>query len=112
MQMFPFDKSSCESKLAEFLQNKFFVTARRNKILAKWAGGRLGLNERKLRKYVRKVIFGYVLVPNDRIMVEKILADFKKTDIQMTEDIVLQKLKTIEERIKNKARINRSENPD
>ena len=106
MPMFCFDKSHYdESKLIELLQDEFFTTARRNKILAKWAGGRLGLEGGALGKYVRKVIFGYVLVPNDRIMIEKILADFKKADILMSEDIVVQKLKSTEKRIKNKARM-------
>lgn len=108
MPMFSFDKSSYESKLVDVLQDKFFNTARRNKIVAKWAGGRLGFSGTALTKYVRKIIFGYILIPNDRIMVEKILNDFKNAKIQMTADTIYQKLKSVEIRIRNRTRMNKN----
>ena len=102
MPMFSFDKSSYESRLMELLQDKFFKTARRNKIIAKWAGGRLGYKGITLNKYVKNIIFSYLTVPNDRKMIDKILSDFRKANIHMTEESIRQKIKTVETRIKNK----------
>lgn len=99
MPMFSFDKSSCESRLLDLLQSRFFITARRNKIIAKWAGGRLGYSESTLNKYVRSVVLSYLVTPNDRKMVDRILEDFRKANINISEDVVSQKIKAIEERI-------------
>lgn len=103
MPMFSFNKASYEEKLVDVLQNQFFDLARRNKILAKWAGGRLGLTGAALYMYVKKVILGYIKLPNERVMVERILADFKEAGIPMTGEIVYQKMRSVETRIKNKA---------
>jgi hypothetical protein len=103
--MFSFNKSSCESRLNDILQDKFFKTARRNKILAKWAGGRLGYSGLTLEKYIRNTIFYYLLIPSDRKIISRILSDFKKAGIHTTEGIIRQKIRAIEERIKNKAHL-------
>jgi hypothetical protein len=107
--MFSFDKSSYESRLLELLQDKFFKTAKRNKIIAKWAAGRLGYTQSKLSKYVRGIIFSYLVVPNDRKMVDSILEDFRKANIPMTEETIMQKIKMVEARIKNKAGVKKHE---
>jgi hypothetical protein len=98
--MFSFGKSSYEIKLLNLLQSRFFITARRNKILAKWAGGRLGYKENTLNKYIRSVIWSYLSVPNDQKIIDRILLDFKKAGIKMTEEIINQKIEAIEGRIK------------
>jgi hypothetical protein len=85
--------------LLDLLQSRFFITARRNKIIAKWAGGRLGYSESTLNKYVRSVVLSYLVTPNDRKMVDRILEDFRKANINISEDVVSQKIKAIEERI-------------
>lgn len=103
MPMFSFDKSSYESRLMELLQDKFYKTAQRNKIIAKWAAGRLGYKGLILSKYVKNIIFSYLTVPNERKMIDKILSDFKRANIHMTEEIIKQKIKTVEIRIKNKS---------
>lgn len=104
MAMFSFDKTSYESRLLQLLQDKFFMTARRNKILAKWAGGRLGYTENRLNRYVRSIIFSYLMLPNDRRLVNRILSDFLKARIDMSENIIRQKMRTIEMRIKSRKR--------
>ncbi|MDR1982836.1 MAG: DUF1476 domain-containing protein [Holosporaceae bacterium] len=100
--MFSFGKSSYETKLLNLLQSRFFITARRNKILAKWAGGRLGYKDHALNKYIRSIILSYLTVPNDRKMIDRILSDFKKVGIKMTKETISQKIEAIEERIKAK----------
>jgi hypothetical protein len=102
--MFSFDKSSYESRLLELLQAKFFNVAKRNKIVAKWAAGRLGYKGSELNKYVRGIIFSYLVVPNDRKLIDKIVSDFEKANIRITEQDILQKIKTVEARIKNKSK--------
>jgi hypothetical protein len=103
MPMFSFDKSSCESKLVELLQARFFITARRNKILAKWAGGRLGYRNGALNKYIQELLLFYLATPDDRKMVDRILADFRKAGIKMSEGEVYEKVKSVEERVQAKA---------
>jgi len=100
--MFSLDKRSSESNLLNSLQEKFFTTARRNKILAKWAGGRLGYKDRQLNSYIRKIILSYILIPNERRLIDRIEADFKRAGIDVSKDDIVQKLKSIEERVKNK----------
>jgi hypothetical protein len=39
------------------------------------------------------------MTPNDRRIVDRILADFQKAGIKMSEDTIYQKIKAIEERI-------------
>ncbi|MCR5225482.1 MAG: DUF1476 domain-containing protein [Alphaproteobacteria bacterium] len=106
MPMFSFNKSSYESRILNVLQDKFFITARRNKILAKWAAGRMNYTGAQLSQYVRSVIFAYLIVPNDRKMIEKILADFKSAHINISEEEIKLKIHAIEGRIKNKMRLN------
>jgi hypothetical protein len=98
--LFSFDKPSYEFKLSNLLQSVFFRTARRNKILAKWAGGRLGYKDNILERYVRSIILSYLVTPNDRKIVDRIMSDFQKAGIKMTEETVLQKIRAIEGRIR------------
>ncbi|GHU11962.1 hypothetical protein FACS189449_04580 [Alphaproteobacteria bacterium] len=106
MPMFSFDKSSYESRLLELLQDRFFKTAERNKIVAKWAAGRLGYKGEGLDRYVRNIIFSYLTVPSDSKMIHRILTDFQNEGIKISEDDIRDKIKSIEIRIKNKAEIN------
>ena len=100
MPMFSFNKLSYEDKLLNLLQSGFFMTARRNKILAKWAGGRLGYRDSTLNKYVRSIVFIHVTTSNDKKIIDRILSDFKKADIKISKETIHQKIVAIEERIK------------
>ena len=106
MAMFSFDKSSCEFKLLDLLQDRFFKVAKRNKILGKWAAGRLGLQGSEANSYVRSIILSYIMTPIDRKLVEKIALDFAASKISVTEDVIWKKIKAIETRIDNKAKMN------
>jgi hypothetical protein len=102
MPMFSFDKSSYEAKILDLLQSGFFLVARRNKILAKWAGGRLGYKDAVLEAYVRSVILSYLVTPSDRKIVNRILTDFRSANIKMTEEKIIEKMRSIDSRIKAK----------
>jgi hypothetical protein len=92
-------------KLMKLLQEKFFKTARRNKILAQWAGGRLGYKDTVFSSYVRRKILSYLLSPDDERMISGILDDFRNENISMTEEIIKKKIRAIETRIRNKAEL-------
>lgn len=102
MPMFSVNQSSCESRLKQLLQDNFFRTSWRNKAIAKWAAGRLGYKGDKVNSYVRSFVFSYLLAPNDKKMVGRILADFKNERISITEDEIINKIKSVEERMKSK----------
>lgn len=102
MSKFSLDSMSKESGLLSVLQEKFFATARRNKILAKWAGGRLGYKGSQLNSYVRKVVLSYLLIPNDRRLIDRIEQDFRDAEIEVSRDDIIQKMDTAAVRTKNR----------
>jgi hypothetical protein len=87
------------------LQEKFFKTARRNKILAQWAGGRLGYKDAAFKSYVRRKILTYLLNPDDEKMISGILSDFKRENVAMSEEVIKKKIQAIEMRVKNRAEL-------
>lgn len=102
MAKFSIDRASGESNLLRTLQEKFFATARRNKILAKWAGGRLGYKDAQLTCYIRRIILSYVLLPNDRKLIDRIEADFRAKGIDVPREDIVQKMNVVEGRVKRR----------
>lgn len=102
MAMFSFNQSSCETRLMRLLQGNFFQRSWRNKVIAKWAAGRLGYKGDKMNAYVRNFILLYLVMPNDRKMIDRILYDFRKENIPITEDDIVSKIKSVEKRMKTK----------
>ncbi len=102
MAMFSFNQSSCETRLMRLLQGNFFQRSWRNKEIAKWAAGRLGYKCDKMNAYVRNFIPLYLVMPIDRKMIDRILYDFRKENIPITEDDIVSKIKSVEERMKTK----------
>ena len=103
MPMFFFNQSSCEARLMRLLQGNFFQRSWRNKVIAKWVAGRLGYKGDKMNAYVRNFIFSYLAIPNDRKMIDRILNDFKEENIPITEEDIVSKIKSVEERIRTKS---------
>ena len=103
MPMFSFNQSSCEARLMRLLQENFFQRSWRNKVIAKWVAGRLGYKGDEMNSYVRNFILSCLAVPNDRKMIDRILADFKEESIPITEDDIVNKIKSVEERMRTKA---------
>lgn len=88
-----------ESRMKDFFQKNFLDVARRNKILARWAAGRMGYDREQSDAYVRNVILGYLMSPNDRRMIRKILSDFNDAKVTLSEDDIRAKLAAIELRL-------------
>ncbi len=101
--MFSFNQSSCEARLMRLLQGNFFKRSWRNKVIAKWVAGRLGYKGDKMNSYVRNFIFSYLAMPNDRKMIDRILADFKEENIPIIEDDIVSKIRSVEERMRAKS---------
>lgn len=102
MPMFSFNQLSCETRLMRLLQEKFFQKSWRNKVIAKWVAGRLGYKADKMNAYVRNFILLCLVVPNDRKMIDKILNDFKEKNIPITEDDIVSKIRSVEDRMRTK----------
>ncbi|MDR1362345.1 MAG: DUF1476 domain-containing protein [Holosporaceae bacterium] len=98
--MFSLGKSSYEARLVELLQDNFFKIANRNKIMAKWAAGRLGYRGSEMDHYVKHLIFSYLTLPSDRKMIDRILDDFRAANIPLSEKDIREKMRNIESRIR------------
>ncbi|MDR2268062.1 MAG: DUF1476 domain-containing protein [Holosporaceae bacterium] len=94
----------------ELLQDNFFRTASRNKIMAKWAAGRLGYKGDEMDNYVKRIIFSYLMIPSDRRMIDRIHEDFKAANIPLSEKDIREKMKNVESRIREKSRYNEPTN--
>ena len=55
-----------------------------------------------MNAYVRNFILLYLVMPNDRKMIDRILDDFRKENIPITEDDIVSNIKSVEERMKTK----------
>lgn len=102
MPMFSFDQSSCEARLMQLLQDDFFKVSWRNKVIAKWVAGRLGYKGAEMNSYVRNFILSCLVIHDDQKMIEKIMADFESENIFIKESEVLNKIKSVEERMGSK----------
>ena len=105
MPMFSFNQSSFEARLMRLLQDNFFQRSWRNKVIAKWVAGRLGYKGDKMNTYVRNFILSCLTIPNDRKMIDRILADFKKENIHVSEDDIVNKIKSVKERMRTKSEL-------
>lgn len=74
-----------ETKFARDEEMNFKVTARRNKLLGLWAANRLGKNGDEAEQYAKDVVLADFEMPGDGDMLAKLLADFKRADMNVTE---------------------------
>ena len=76
--MTSFDKREMafEAKFAHDAETRFMVLSRRNRLLAEWAGNKLGLSGATLADYVHSVLKTEVASAGDAAVCAKITADF------------------------------------
>ena len=74
-----------EAKWKRDEELRFKVTARRNKLLGLWAAQKFGLEGGDAEAYAKAVVIADFDRPGDDDVVEKVLADFAKYDIEMTD---------------------------
>ncbi len=74
-----------EQKYKHDKELDFKVNARRNRLLGLWAAKELGIPDAEAEAYAKTVVMADFQKPGEEDVVEKIVADFKKKGIEMSE---------------------------
>jgi hypothetical protein len=74
-----------EHKYKHDKELEFKVNARRNRLLGLWAAKELGIPDAEAEAYAKTVVMADFQRPGDDDVLEKVVADFKKKGIAMTE---------------------------
>ena len=74
-----------ESKFAHDEEMAFKAQARRDRLLAEWAGTKLGLVDRELGDYVTAVFREDLKHPGDQDVFDKVKADFAAKGVDVTD---------------------------
>ena len=74
-----------EQKYKHDKELDFKVNARRNRLLGLWAAKQLGIPDPDAEAYAKAVVMADFQKPGDDDVVEKIVADFKRKGIEMSE---------------------------
>jgi hypothetical protein len=85
-------ENAFESKWAHDEELRFRVITRRNKLLALWAAGEMGLDAKAAQDYVRDVLDVEVRSGKDEDVVQKIHGDFEARKIPRTEHLIRLKM--------------------
>ncbi len=85
MSKFDEREKGYEAKWKRDEELRFKVTARRNKLLGLWAAQKFGMEGGDADAYAKAVVIADFDRPGDDDVVEKVLADFAKYDIEMTD---------------------------
>ena len=85
MSMFDDREKGYEGKWKRDEELRFKVTARRNKLLGLWAAQKFGMEGGDADAYAKSVVVADFDRPGDDDVVEKVLADFAKYDLEMTD---------------------------
>lgn len=74
-----------EKKFAHDAELKFKAESRRNKMLAEWAGAKLGKSPAEIEEYVKEVRRADLAEKGDDDVVRKVMADFAAKGVQVSE---------------------------
>ena len=74
-----------EQKYKHDKELEFKVNARRNRLLGLWAAKELGLPDAEAEAYAKTVVMADFQKPGDDDVLQKVVADFKKKGIEMSE---------------------------
>ncbi len=77
-----------EAKFKLDAELRFKISARRNKMLGHWAAERLGLSADEIDGYAKEVIVSDLKEPGTGDVLEKLMADFKARNIEVTQSEV------------------------
>lgn len=78
-------ENAFENKFAHDADLKFKAESRRNKMLAEWAGTKLGLSGAALEDYIKAVRKSDLLETGDNDVFHKIKADFAAKGVSVTD---------------------------
>ncbi len=87
MGMTTFDEreTAFENKFKHDKELEFKVTSRRNKLLGLWAAKLLGIDGAEAETYAKAVLSADFEKPGDQDVVNKLMADFKAKNVDMSE---------------------------
>jgi hypothetical protein len=85
MNTFDDRKKGQESKFAFDEEMRFKATARRNKLLGRWAAEKMGLSGDAVESYAKDVVASDFEEAGDDDVVRKVLADFKAKKVDQSE---------------------------
>lgn len=74
-----------EKKFAHDAELKFKAEARRNKMLAEWAGSKLGKSAAEIEEYIKDVRRADLAEKGDDDVVRKVMADFAAKGVAVSE---------------------------
>ena len=92
MTTFDDRKDAYENKLAHYQEKDFKVVARRNKLLGLWAADKLHKPAYEHDAYAKEVVMSDFDEPGDDDVVRKIVKDFGKAGINLTEQDIRQEM--------------------
>jgi hypothetical protein len=85
MTTFDSRKDGFEKKFAHDEELQFKATARRNKLLGRWAAEKLGLSGDAVEAYAKEVVAADFEEAGDDDVVRKVLSDFKAKNVDQSE---------------------------
>jgi hypothetical protein len=85
MTTFDQRKDGFEKKFAHDEELQFKATARRNKLLGKWAAEKLGLSGDAAEAYAKEVVAADFEEAGDDDVVRKVMADFAAKNVDQSE---------------------------
>jgi len=84
-----------EAKYSFDLEQNFRIEAHLYKMLATWAGDKMGMSEAESRSYAAKIVGDVVSNPQENGIISVLLADFGRHNIDMTVSEVNRKLEEL-----------------
>lgn len=85
MTTFDSRKDGFEKKFAHDEELQFKATARRNKLLGRWAAEKMGLSGDAVESYAKEVVAADFEEAGDDDVVRKVMADFKAKNVDQSE---------------------------
>ena len=90
--MFDDRKKQAEKQYQLDEEKKFKVIALRNKYIGMWVAEKLGIEGEKAKEYAKEVILSDLEEAGDQDVIKKILIDCEKAGVDMSSDIIKEKL--------------------
>ena len=100
MSSFDDRSKSFEKKFANDQELQFKLTGRRNKYFGEWAAEKLNKKGQEIETYVNEVMRADLKKPGDMDLISKVLEDFKKFSVNISEEEVKNKLNECLEKAK------------
>ena len=100
MSSFDNRSKSFEKKFANDQEFQFKLTGRRNKYFGDWAAAKLNKQGQEIEAYINEIIKADLKEPGDMDLISKVLEDFNKFSVNISEDEVKNKLNECLEKAK------------